>query len=111
MGSRKGGPSSRRKPISAQATLSDRRMDAAICGRGGRCWGRGSDPVKARPDNSAMPADLTDDDKAIIVELLRDTIAIDRFPLQRGNCERRPMRRKRPNGLWNRPGRMLSATR
>jgi hypothetical protein len=28
-----------------------------------------------------MPPDLTDDDKAIIVELLRETIERDRFPL------------------------------
>jgi hypothetical protein len=28
-----------------------------------------------------MPPDLTDDDKAVLVELLRDTIAADRFPL------------------------------
>jgi hypothetical protein len=28
-----------------------------------------------------MPDDLSDDDKAILAELLRDTIAADRFPL------------------------------
>ena len=28
-----------------------------------------------------MPADLTDDDKAILAELLRETIERDRFPL------------------------------
>jgi hypothetical protein len=28
-----------------------------------------------------MPRDLTDDDKAILAELLRETIAADRFPL------------------------------
>jgi hypothetical protein len=28
-----------------------------------------------------MTADLTDDDKAILAKLLRDTIAADRFPL------------------------------
>jgi hypothetical protein len=28
-----------------------------------------------------MTSDLTEDDKAILVELLRDTIAADRFPL------------------------------
>jgi len=30
-----------------------------------------------------MPPDLTDDDKAIIVELLRETVEGDRFPLPR----------------------------
>ncbi len=35
------------------------------------------------PHNSAMPPDLTDDDKAIIVELLRETVEGDRFPLPR----------------------------
>ena len=28
-----------------------------------------------------MPADLTDDDRATLAALLRDTIAADRFPL------------------------------
>jgi len=28
-----------------------------------------------------MTPDLTDDDKAVLIELLRDTIATDRFPL------------------------------
>ncbi len=28
-----------------------------------------------------MPPDLTDDDKAVIVELLRETVERDRFPL------------------------------
>jgi hypothetical protein len=28
-----------------------------------------------------MPRDLTDDDKAILIELLRETIERDRFPL------------------------------
>jgi hypothetical protein len=33
------------------------------------------------PHNPTMPSDLTEDDKAIIVELLRETIERDRFPL------------------------------
>jgi hypothetical protein len=33
------------------------------------------------PHNSAMTPDLTDDDKAILVELPRETIERDRFPL------------------------------
>ncbi len=33
------------------------------------------------PHNSIVPPDLTDDDKAVIVELLRETVERDRFPL------------------------------
>jgi hypothetical protein len=33
------------------------------------------------PHNSAMPPDLTEDDKAVLAELLRETIERDRFPL------------------------------
>jgi hypothetical protein len=38
-----------------------------------------------------MPDDLTDDDKAILAELLRETIERDRFPLSpRVKAERSP---------------------
>jgi len=33
------------------------------------------------PHNFAMTTDLTEDDKAALIELLRETIASDRFPL------------------------------
>jgi hypothetical protein len=33
------------------------------------------------PHNPTIPPDLTEDDKAALVDLLRDTIAVDRFPL------------------------------
>jgi hypothetical protein len=49
------------------------------------------------PHNSAMPPDLTEDDKAVLVELLRETIERDRFallpPIERLPAARRKSRR------------------
>ncbi len=43
--------------------------------------GHGRGLALASPHNRPMPPDLTEDDKAILVDLLRETIATDRFAL------------------------------
>jgi hypothetical protein len=37
--------------------------------------------MSVAPHNRGMLSDLTEDDKAVLIELLRDTIERDRFPL------------------------------